>query len=556
MTHTSLHVCSVLGMLLAMGSIESAPARAQASQGSGAPLTTAAKLEPSPCPIELLPEWGSITCAFVAVPESYVHGTRTIQLAVLIARADRPSGKAPVLYLAGGPGYSGIADAPYFLSAKQGFGALRATRDLIFVDQRGTGFSRPSLLCPELENYPSTFPPAALRACHARLRAEGVNLSSYRTDFSSLDLNRVRVALGLAKLSIYGGSYGAKLGLQRLRGSPAWLESVALVSPIDPLVNTFADSPRAFQQSLEALDQACAEQPRCLATYGHLRDNVETVVDQLVAAPREVAFTDLRTGQPQTLLITAALVSEGLYEMLAVTEFLPFLPSAFQEAADGSFQLLASLGYLLYDEPGARSEGMALSIHCAEEFAYASPSQFRASARGTDRVVHEHFLPLLLRGFEECEAWPVPPSTPLFHLPVISGTATLLVAGGFDSKTPGEYAEGIARFLRHEQRVEIEHASHSSEPECLTDVLSQFFADSRAPLDEACAARALTFAYREPAEGSPQATVASAGRVRVKPALRAASGATLAQLAGAWPSANQASYRAHHRRWWSDGPRP
>jgi len=499
----ALATCALLTLALTASAARAQPVAAIEDRDA-ASLRARRDFSPAPCPVTLAPELGEVYCGFVTVPETY-EGPRTIRLALLVAKARTPSGRAPVLYLQGGPGYSAIREAPFILESGLSLGALHETRDLIFLDQRGAGFSEPALDCPELDDEEADAS-ASLRACYRRLRGEGVNPSAYRTAYTTLDINRVRVALGYTKLSLVGTSYGTKPTLQRLRGSPAWLEQAALIAPIDPLTNVFENAPRLYQRSLELLDATCSADPRCLATYGHVRANVDAIVDVLALAPREVRFTD-PTGEPQTLLLTAELVAEGLYELLAVTELLPVLPAALKEAADGSYELLAAIGYAYLAGDDERSEGMRLSVLCAEEVAHSSRARFVAAARGTDRVVAEHFTPAHVRGyFDPCDTWPVSPATPLLELPVLSHTGTLLVSGRYDTKTPPPYARSIARFLRDERVVEVEYGAHSSDLVCEASILTSFFAEP-GRVEASCARRPLEFAYREAAPASSTSTL-------------------------------------------------
>ncbi|NDJ55304.1 MAG: transporter, partial [Chloroflexi bacterium] len=107
--------------------------------------------EPSSCNFPV-PGGYNVDCGYLIVPEDRSDPeTRDIRLHVAIFRSSSPTpAPDPILHLSGGPGSSGLGLASYTLSS--GSAAFLAQRDYIIFDQRGTGFSDPSLSCPERDN--------------------------------------------------------------------------------------------------------------------------------------------------------------------------------------------------------------------------------------------------------------------------------------------------------------------------------------------------------------------------------------------------------------------
>ena len=124
----------------------------------------------------------------------------TVDLAVAIisSESDTPA-PDPVVYLHGGPGGAAVVHAEAWLDPRS---PLLAERDLILVDQRGSGFSRPSLDCPELDQFASGF---GDRRCRLRLLDEGIDLAGFTTVEIVADLDDLRRALGHETWNLYGG---------------------------------------------------------------------------------------------------------------------------------------------------------------------------------------------------------------------------------------------------------------------------------------------------------------------------------------------------------------
>ena len=180
-----------------------------------------------------------------------------VNLAVAIIHAGgvRPR-TDPILYLEGGPGGSALADPDYWLES-----LLHTSRDIILLDQRGTGFSLPSLDCPETdaytkeEDYGYDSMVAAATACRDRLTLDGVDLAQYNSANSAADVEDLRLALGIDKWNLYGVSYGTRLALTVMRYFPAGVRSVVLDSVYPPNVKGYTEDPANSIAAIEKLTQ-------------------------------------------------------------------------------------------------------------------------------------------------------------------------------------------------------------------------------------------------------------------------------------------------------------
>lgn len=179
----------------------------------------------------------------ITVPENRRRpGGRTLDLAFVRFRSTSPKPGSPIVYLAGGPGGSGIAAARG--SRFPLFQALRGVADVIAFDQRGTGRSQPDMTCKQTRGLPldrAGNPEemlaalrAASRACAAALRAQGIDLSAYNSVESAGDLDDLRRALGAEKISLWSISYGTHLAFATLRRHGPHVERVILAGTEGP----------------------------------------------------------------------------------------------------------------------------------------------------------------------------------------------------------------------------------------------------------------------------------------------------------------------------------
>ncbi|MCY4145592.1 MAG: alpha/beta fold hydrolase, partial [Chloroflexi bacterium] len=148
-----------------------------------------------------------LSCGYLHVLEDRAAGEDSARLRLFVLRlaAQIQRDNPPVIYLAGGPGDAASASLGDLLGSP-----LRTWNELILIDQRGTGFSQPSLNCAENDEMTSE---DSLATCRARMLAAGINLAAYHTVASAQDVQDLLIALDLPVANIYGISYGTRLAL-------------------------------------------------------------------------------------------------------------------------------------------------------------------------------------------------------------------------------------------------------------------------------------------------------------------------------------------------------
>ncbi|MEZ5287809.1 MAG: alpha/beta fold hydrolase [Vicinamibacterales bacterium] len=188
---------------------------------------------------------------------------RRIRLKIVVLPALSNSPKPdPVVLLAGGPGQGAARMAR---QVRGMFRRMQADRDILLVDQRGTGDSNglecaadDDSLAQLNESEEATL--ARLRACLAGYDAD---VRFYTTDLAMDDLDDVRAWLGYEQLNIYGGSYGTRAGLVYLRQHEDRVRAIVLdgVAPPDMRLPTFFA--RDAQRALDKLIADCEASAGC-----------------------------------------------------------------------------------------------------------------------------------------------------------------------------------------------------------------------------------------------------------------------------------------------------
>lgn len=401
-----------------------------------------------------------------------------------LARHKKPD---PVFFVAGGPGQSAIALAGPISGMLARFGNRR---DIVLVDQRGTGRSAPLRCDDDASALPlaQSIDPAAqvqrARACLARLQAlPHGDLRWYTTTLAAADLDAVREALGAARINLVGASYGTRVVLEVMRQFPTRVRRAVLDGVAPPDMALPWASARDAQAAFDALLHFCANDADCRRRHPHLRDEWTVL---LAALPRDVTVPEPASGRSQTLRLTRdmllALVRAALYSPLTASA----LPAALAEAAQGRFTPLVGLASALPAPRGeaAVAQGMHFSVVCSEDMPAAGPRPPGASDFG------QGLAPVYL---QVCEGWPRAAVDAAFrHLPPASAP-TLMLSGGIDPATPPRHAERVAGALGPNARHEVvANAGHGllALP-CVRDLVFRFVdADTDAAalqMDTGCA---------------------------------------------------------------------
>jgi pimeloyl-ACP methyl ester carboxylesterase len=310
----------------------------------------------------------------------------TLNMVILPALVEKPA-PDPVFFVAGGPGQSAASIAG--LLGEGPLTKIREERDLVFLDQRGTGASNP-LTCKlyddddDLRGYfEDMFPVREVRACRERLE-KVADLKQYTTSIAIDDLDDVRRALGYEKINLYGGSYGTTVALAYLRQYGRHVRSAILagVAPTDlKLPLPFA---KGAQYAIDHLIDDCAADTVCRAAFPNLRAEFTSVLDRLAKGPADVELINPFTRKAQRVSLGRGVFAERLRMMLYDRDPASLIPLLIHRAYQGDFRpfVLAAL-------PQARaiyqslSLGMYFSVTCSESVPFITEEDVRGETVGT-----------------------------------------------------------------------------------------------------------------------------------------------------------------------------
>ena len=373
-------------------------------------------------------------CGTLSVPEDPddPEGAH-IRLAIAVVPAIATKAKPDPLFLvAGGPGQGSIHGFAPLLSA---FAGIRRERDLVMVDQRGTGDSN-RLDCdmPDDALEGGEILPAELRklakACLPTLPGRA---QFYTTSIAVRDLDAVRAALGYPRVNVFGGSYGTRVAQHYARRYPDRTRAVVLDGVVPPAIALVPNIAIESQRALERVFARCASDPECDRRFPALDRQFAKLDARLSQGPVAVTLADPVTGESNGLEVTRA----HLVTMARMLTYSPgsasILPLVVHEAAtNGNYGPLAAQAEMIGDDlERMLAMGMHNSVVCAEDAPRFAGAVDRKALEATAIGA------LMLDGMQAiCEDWPRGPVDTDFAEPLDSAVPALLLSGEFDPATP------------------------------------------------------------------------------------------------------------------------
>ncbi|NDJ59472.1 MAG: alpha/beta hydrolase [Chloroflexi bacterium] len=420
--------------------------------------------------------------------------------------------RGPVIYLAGGPGASGLeSQVPSFDVRWQPF---LEYGDFILYDQRGTGMADPALTCAEFPEFRIESIDEMLSleasleytidiffACRDRLAAENVDLSLFNSAASAADLNDIRIALGYDSWNLIATSYGARLALTHMRDFPDTVRSVILDSGYPPEINLYADAAANAYRAFDVLFERCAADTACNEAFPDLETVFYDAVDALNEGPTRVSVTNPRTGDVyERAYVNGEVFIEMVYQMLHETTIIPLLPTLIYNVSSGNYELLSRLIGATTSNLEFVSLGKRFSTHCHEEISFADEITV---PRNIPEQIARHFELSLELGPAItiiCDHWQAGEAAPIENEPIVSDIPTLLLAGEFDPLTPPAYSEQIAENLSTNTLYVLPGYGHSitlTHDECIIDLMQTFLNDPMSEPSVSCVG-ALEFEFVVP----------------------------------------------------------
>jgi pimeloyl-ACP methyl ester carboxylesterase len=381
----------------------------------------------------------------------------------------------PVFIFSGGPGQGSAALADYYA---QNYEKLRRERDIVLVDQRGTGQSNP-LHCQRIGDPDSAqtylqdmFPEEYVKNCRKELEKKA-NLRHYDSTTAMQDIDDLRTALGYERINIIGSSYGAYTGIVYMKYFPERVRSAFLSHVAMPNWTYSGSIAPHTEVALERLLSDCASDPDCAADYPLLRQQLGQVLDRLKQGPVTVPIVNPIKGNPENVIFTYNNFIHGVRSMLYNTWRSMWIPAFVHWASGGNFSPVAeyTAGYLWGINRDLK-DGMFLCVTCTETIPYIDYSEARAMAQGTFMGTYR-----LEQQKNACDWWVRGEHPDDFHQMYVMEIPTVILSGEIDPVTPPQYGEEFASYLPNSLHVVIPNAAHEFRTvweDGFDDVVSQF----------------------------------------------------------------------------------
>lgn len=392
---------------------------------------------------------------------------RRISIHVAVVPASKSKAKAdPLVPLMGGPGEDAISAAGYYAGQ---FAKLREDRDLLLVDQRGTGKSG-ALHCDlysamdPAASLRDLFPAPAVEKCAKELSARA-DLTQYSYARFADDLETIRKALGYGPMNLFAGSYGTRAAQVFLRSYPQSVRTAFLgsVVPIDlamPL--PFA---KTTQAALEGLFDACAQDSSCHAAFPDLRADFRKFEAALESG---TATVSLAAGK--SVALQRGRVAEWVRSRLYRPSSAALLPWTIHQGAMGNWQPLADA--ILADAPQydtALSFGLLFSITCSDDVQFIHEADIVAQTKetflGDYRVRQQQAA---------CARWPKNDVAADYKAPVRTAVPTLFVSGDADGGTPLSFMQHAAQGFSKSAQVVARGQGHTEWSDCIGRIYEKF----------------------------------------------------------------------------------
>jgi pimeloyl-ACP methyl ester carboxylesterase len=469
--------------------------------------TRTSEWQPTDCiTFKLRLESPTVKCGYVSVPRRHSSPAGpAIRLATVVIRSEAANRAPEPLFIAqGGPGGSSIESFAQMLISVPNTRPA-ANRDLVVWDQRGTLYSQPALMCPEVakarlnsardeRSQPGgsdeAVELAAYRACGERLAREAGELSAFNTVDNANDVEALRVALGYGDIMFYGVSYGTELGQYLMRQHPTHLRAVVLDAVVPTSFNLITDVALVQQRIAVKYFESCAREPRCNAAFPNLASRFLALIDRLDKTP--VSFRVASTKDPSdamTVTMNGEDLYGALYQALYIRQAKPLIPYIVDRADKGDFSFVSGflVPALLMEQQHA--DGMYMAVVCAEH-GDADPQS----------VTRLTLLPRLVEATQRgaatmlaiCRSWKIELLPRSVLEPVRSNIPTLLLSGEFDPVTPPAFAAQVASGLSRASSVIFPSGTHGQafQSACANQIIRRFLDDPTTQLDASCAASA------------------------------------------------------------------
>jgi len=406
-----------------------------------------------------------------------------LHVAVIPAMRLKPAAD-PLFILSGGPGQ---AASDFYLSVAAAFARIRRDRDLVLVDQRGTGRSnRLDCTLPDAPDFSAADPQklqALVRECRASLPGDP---RYYTTSIAVRDLDDVRAALGYEKVNLYGISYGTRVAQHYMRRYPDRVRTAILDGPVPAEVALGPEVAIEAQHAIDSALQRCARSADCARQFPQIPAQFTALQDQLRKQPVTVSIPHPMTGVLTTTKLDVARMGAAIRLLTYADETVSTLPLLIHEAQSLHEPQALAAQYLRIQSNVEEqvAAGMQFAVVCSED----APRWDQENI--TEEALTKTYLgTAFMSGMRAvCAEWPRGPVDADFGRPLQSDVQTLVLSGTDDPVTPRRYADQIMKGLRNGKHLVAAGQGHGQfATGCIPRLIADFIAaGTAAGLDDAC----------------------------------------------------------------------
>ena len=397
----------------------------------------------------------------------------------------------PIVPLAGGPGQGAVE---FYAAYAGAFEPLRRKRDILLVDQRGTGQSA-RLSCP--------FDDAVVEGAYSE--AQTIEFTKqclenlphdpryFTTSVAVTDLDAVREALGYTALNLYGVSYGTRVAQHYAKRYPATTRTVMIDGVVPPQLPLGPEIATEAQRAVDSIFARCAAETDCALHFPNVAEDFAALVHELREAPVLVDAPHPASGLPEAFAFGAPELAGAVRLLAYKPETIALLPLLVHHAAAGNLAPLAAQYRLTAIEMAdALALGMHNAVMCTEDVPFYPDDIDRDAVAGT-------YMGLIqLEALEAiCSIWPAGILDPGFKEPLDTDLPVLLLSGDADPITPPRYADLAAVDLGNATHLVGRHQGHGQiAVGCTPQLLASFVdAASAADLDTSCLTRSFVMPF-------------------------------------------------------------
>lgn len=411
--------------------------------------------------------------------------TLDLHVAVVPALSLEPAPDA-VVPIAGGPGQ---ASTDFYAATTGAFEKLRRNRDIVLLDQRGTGQSARMDCDVDDEIVQGRMSSEQTReATEACLAALPHDPRFFTTSVAVADLEALRVALGYSAFNVYGISYGSRVAQHYARRYPATTRTVILDGVVPPQMALGPAIATEAQEALDAIFARCREDGPCSEKFPDLSARFDALKLALGNSPVRVTLPHPVSGELET-------IDFGDQEMATSIRLLSYHPSTValipflvDQAARGNYVPIGSQFLSISSNlSDSLSIGMHNAVACTEDAPF-----FAGEGISNEDLAATYIGPVLLEAMSIiCSIWPAGVLDDDFKVPLSFDKPVLLLSGEADPITPPEYAGraavDLSRAFLHTGALQ----GHGQAPRgCMPDVMANFVDNPQQnPLDNECLRR-------------------------------------------------------------------